>query len=63
MSPVLSEFVVPVTSVDKVEADGVEVFIVQPAIRVRRCCFCFTDSRHRRLCSVRSFPVWPISTG
>ena len=26
MSPVLSQFVVPVTSVHKVEADGVEVF-------------------------------------
>jgi len=27
MSPVLSQFVVPVTSVHKVEADGVEVFL------------------------------------
>jgi hypothetical protein len=62
MSPVLSQFVVPVTSVSKVEADGVEVSIVQPATRMRRCCFCFTDSRHLRLCSVSSSPVWPIGT-
>lgn len=61
MSPVLSQFAVPVTSVHKVEADGVEVFY--RATRMRRYCSCFMDSRHRRSCSVNSFPVWPISTG
>ena len=51
---------VPLTSIHKVEADGVQVFYRaagDPNAPVSSCCM---GSRHRRLCSASSFPALPI---
>ena len=51
IDPVSSRLDVPLTSVRKIEADGIQVFYRAAGTRVHRCFSCSTDSHHRRLCS------------
>ena len=52
----------PLTTVHKVEADGVQVFYREAGEPGHQWFFCFTGFRHRRSCFVNSFPVLLIAT-
>ena len=53
---------VPVTSVHKVEADGVRVFYREAGTRIPRLCYCSMGSRLRLLCFGNSFRALPTIT-
>ena len=62
MSPVLSQFTVPVTSIHKIEADGVRGLLpCGRQKRPHRWCSCCTGSQHRLSCSANSFHASPIN--